>query len=147
MSFVVKSAGFSLPSIDRLQFLAGLEADGLARRNRNFGAGARIASDAGLARAHVEHAKSAQFNAVAGESAFFMLSKTVSTASSALVLVIPVRLTTSLMISSLITGVSRILVRIVILKLLMLREIAEIVNGGHSRKMTAPAEQFVIGDL
>src|SRR5258708_25088946 len=37
------------------------------------------------------------------ESAFFMLSKTVSTASSALVLVIPVRLTTSLMMSSLIT--------------------------------------------
>src|SRR3954468_14550174 len=37
-------------------------------------------------------------------SAFFMLSKTVSTASSALVLVMPVLLTTSLMISSLITG-------------------------------------------
>ncbi len=37
-------------------------------------------------------------------SAFFMLPKTVSTASSALVLVIPVRLTTSLMMSSLITG-------------------------------------------
>src|SRR6266853_5681925 len=36
--------------------------------------------------------------------AFFMLSKTVSTASSALVLVMPVLLTTSLMISSLITG-------------------------------------------
>src|SRR5712671_169355 len=36
--------------------------------------------------------------------AFFMLSKTVSTASSALVLVIPVLLTTSLMISSFITG-------------------------------------------
>src|SRR5208282_1356766 len=42
------------------------------------------------------------------ESAFFMLSKTVSTASSALVLVIPVRLTTSLMMSSLITGISRL---------------------------------------
>src|ERR1019366_5085082 len=39
------------------------------------------------------------------ESAFFMLSNTVSTASSALVLVIPVRLTTSLMMSSLITRV------------------------------------------
>src|SRR5438270_6250861 len=38
------------------------------------------------------------------DSAFFMLSKTVSTASSALVLVMPVLLTTSLMISSLITG-------------------------------------------
>src|SRR5208337_1731391 len=39
-------------------------------------------------------------------SDFFMLSKTVSTASSALVLVIPVLLTTSLMMSSLITGAS-----------------------------------------
>jgi hypothetical protein len=38
------------------------------------------------------------------DRAFFMLSKTVSTASSALVLVMPVLLTTSLMISSLITG-------------------------------------------
>src|SRR5205814_403371 len=37
----------------------------------------------------------------------FILSKTVSTASSALVLVIPVLLTTSLMISSLITGGSQ----------------------------------------
>src|SRR5438067_9804897 len=38
------------------------------------------------------------------DSAFFMLSKTVSTASSALVLVMPVLLTTSLIMSSLITG-------------------------------------------
>ena len=52
--------------INRLQFLAGFEADGYARRNGNFGAGARIASDAGLARAHVEDAEAAQFNAVAG---------------------------------------------------------------------------------
>src|ERR1035438_6896747 len=51
--------------VNRLQFLARLEADGLARRNRNFGAGPRISSDAGLARAHVEHAETAQFNAVA----------------------------------------------------------------------------------
>src|SRR5580704_17180090 len=41
------------------------------------------------------------------ESAFFMLSNTVSTASSAFVLVIPVRLTTSLMMSSLIKGCPR----------------------------------------
>src|ERR1700728_1564591 len=38
------------------------------------------------------------------DSAFFMLSKTVSTASSALVLVMPVLATTSLMMSSLITS-------------------------------------------
>ena len=52
--------------IDRLQFLAGLEADGLARRNRNFGASARIPPNACLARTHVEHTKTAQLNAVAG---------------------------------------------------------------------------------
>src|SRR5271157_1666752 len=61
--------------------------------------------------------------------AFFILSKTVSTANSALVLVIPVRLTTSLMMSSLITGIPR-LPRIVFLKLLMLRGIGQIVNRG-----------------
>src|SRR5579863_708880 len=41
-------------------------------------------------------------------SAFFMLSKTVSTANSALVLVMPVLATTSLMMSSLITEGSRV---------------------------------------
>ena len=40
-------------------------------------------------------------------SAFFMVSKTVSTAISAFVLVMPVRLTTSLMMSSLIKGCPR----------------------------------------
>src|SRR5208283_2739719 len=52
--------------VNRLQFLAGLEADGLAGRNGNFGSGARVASDAGLARTHVEHSETAQFNAIAG---------------------------------------------------------------------------------
>src|ERR1700690_332776 len=62
-------------------------------------------------------------------SAFFMLSKTVSTARSSFVLVIPVRLTTSLMMSSLITAapVSR---GYQLLKLLMLWDIRRIVNGG-----------------
>src|ERR1017187_589307 len=52
-------------SIDRLQFFSRLKAHGLARRNRHFGAGARVASDAGLTRAHVKHAKSAQLDAIA----------------------------------------------------------------------------------
>src|SRR5260370_9429451 len=52
--------------VDRLQCFAGLEADGLARRDGNFGAGARVASDAGLARAHIKHAETAQFDAVSG---------------------------------------------------------------------------------
>src|ERR1700730_1732076 len=51
--------------VDRLQLLAGLEANRLARRNRYLGAGARVAPYAGLARPHVKHSKASQFNAVA----------------------------------------------------------------------------------
>ena len=51
--------------LDRLQFLAGLEADGLAGRNVDLGAGARVAANAGLARAHGEDAEAAQLNAIA----------------------------------------------------------------------------------
>src|SRR5579863_7605374 len=47
-------------------------------------------------------------------SAFFMLSKTVSTANSALVLVMPVLATTSLIMSSLITSGSRTRFRVVL---------------------------------
>ena len=61
-----QSAGVNqLVSINRLQFFSWLEAHGLARRNRDFRAGARVASDAGLARTHIEHAKSTQLNAMA----------------------------------------------------------------------------------
>src|SRR5258708_74419 len=48
-----------LTSIDRLQFFPGLEPYGLARRNRDLGPGAGVASNAGLARTHIEYAKSA----------------------------------------------------------------------------------------
>src|SRR5580700_4104686 len=54
-----------LTSVDRLQFFPRLEAHRFAGRNRYFSSGARIASDAGFARAHVEHAKSPQLNAIA----------------------------------------------------------------------------------
>src|SRR5580658_302736 len=47
----------------RLQFLAGLEASGLARRDTNLLSSARVAADAGLARLYVEHAKAAEFDA------------------------------------------------------------------------------------
>src|SRR5579859_237563 len=50
--------------VDRLQLLAGFEAYGLARRNADLSAGARVASDARLPRPDVEHAKAAQFNAL-----------------------------------------------------------------------------------
>src|SRR5271165_6328948 len=51
--------------IHRLQFFAGFEAHGFAGRDRDFSAGARIASNAGLARAHIEDTEATQFNAVA----------------------------------------------------------------------------------
>jgi hypothetical protein len=60
--------------LDRLQFFARLEANGFARRYRNFGAGARIAPNAGFSRPHVEHAEAAELDAVAfGERALHAL--------------------------------------------------------------------------
>ena len=50
-------------TLERLQFLAGLEAHSLAGRDTNFLAGARIASYASLARTDIENAKAAQLNA------------------------------------------------------------------------------------
>jgi hypothetical protein len=47
---------------ERLQFLAGLEAHCLARRDADFLAGARIAADARFTRAHVEHTEAAQLD-------------------------------------------------------------------------------------
>src|ERR1022692_4700147 len=83
-------------------------------------------------------------------SAFFMLSKTVSTASSALVLVIPVRLTTSLMMSSLITAVPR-LPRIGTPQVIDAKgDKRDCQPGDQSRNMAAPAEanlQSVICNL
>src|SRR5256885_1270012 len=52
-------------SVNRLQLLSWLEAYGFAGRDRNFRAGARVPSDAGLSRPYVEHAKAPQFNAIA----------------------------------------------------------------------------------
>src|ERR1700731_227810 len=49
-------------SSERLQFLAGLEAHSLAGRDADFLAGARISSNAGLARADVEYAEAAQLD-------------------------------------------------------------------------------------
>src|ERR1700692_3688777 len=52
-------------SINRLQFLAWLEAHSLARRNGNLRARARVAANPALARAPIENAKSSQLNAIA----------------------------------------------------------------------------------
>src|SRR5690349_8036403 len=58
-----KTAGSQQPLVDGLQLLPRFEAHGLARRDADFSASTGIASDAGFARAHIEDAKSAQFNA------------------------------------------------------------------------------------
>ncbi len=57
--------------VQQVQFLAGLEPDGLAGSNADFGAGAGVAPDAGLAGLDVEDAKAAQLDAVVlGERLF-----------------------------------------------------------------------------
>ncbi len=50
--------------LDRLQFLAGLEAHGFARRYRNFRARPWVAPNASFAGPHVEHAEAAEFDAI-----------------------------------------------------------------------------------
>ena len=54
-----------LGALEALEFFAGLEADGLARGNIDFLAGAGIAADAGLARLDAENAKAAKLDALA----------------------------------------------------------------------------------
>src|SRR6202140_3159197 len=73
-------------------------------------------------------------------SAFFMLSKTVSTASSALVLVMPVLATTSLMMSSLITRRLRSVEDFVPQVIDAKGDREDCQWGLLSHKMTAPAE-------
>src|ERR1051326_6334365 len=51
--------------VDGLEFLSRLEAHGFSGRNVHLCAGARVAADTGLARAHVKDSKSAQLNALA----------------------------------------------------------------------------------
>ena len=54
-----------LLGVEEVEFLAGLEADGLAGGDSDLGSGAGIAADSGFARADVEDAKSSQLDAVA----------------------------------------------------------------------------------
>ena len=49
-----------------MELFAGLEADGFSGSDADLSAGARIAADAGFARADAEDAESAQLDAVAG---------------------------------------------------------------------------------
>src|SRR3569833_1055696 len=48
-----------------MQLLARLEANRFTGRDADFGAGSRIATDAGFARANAEHSETTQFNALA----------------------------------------------------------------------------------
>src|SRR6516225_6140945 len=51
--------------LEALQFFTRLKAHGLARRDADFFAGARIAPDAGLARFHAENTEFPQLDALA----------------------------------------------------------------------------------
>ena len=54
-----------LCGFDALEFFAGFEADGFARRDADFFAGAGVAADAGFAGLDAEDAKAAEFDALA----------------------------------------------------------------------------------
>jgi len=57
--------------LERLQFFSGFETHSFAGRYADFLPGARVAADAGLARADVEHAEAAQLDAISlAQSAF-----------------------------------------------------------------------------
>jgi hypothetical protein len=60
------AAGF-----DRVQFLARLETHRFAGCDADLGSGAGIATDAGLASANAENAKSAQFDTLTGSQGLF----------------------------------------------------------------------------
>src|SRR5262249_5995447 len=51
--------------VDGLQLFPRLKTHGLAGRNVDFSAGARVTADARLTRAHIEYAEAAQFNTLA----------------------------------------------------------------------------------
>lgn len=57
--------------VEQMQFLPWLEADGASRRDWNFGARSRVASNAGFPGLDAEHAKAAQFDAISGSERIF----------------------------------------------------------------------------
>jgi hypothetical protein len=67
---IEKAPGRELLSVEHVQLFTGLETHSLTRRDAHLRTGPGIASNAGLARANIEDAKAAQFNALAlGQSA------------------------------------------------------------------------------
>ena len=57
--------------MQRLQFLAGLEADRFAGRNRHFRTRAGIAPDAGFAGTYLENSESPKFDTLLPSQCFF----------------------------------------------------------------------------
>jgi hypothetical protein len=57
--------------LQRLQILAGLEAYGLSGRDIDFGTGAGVSPDAGLARFYREDAEASQLNPIIGLEGIF----------------------------------------------------------------------------
>jgi hypothetical protein len=107
MSDRLNTAERSVGLLDRLEAPARLELHNLAGLDCDLGAIARATPNTGLARAQVKDGESAKLDALARARACFILSKMLSTAASALRLEIPVRPTTSLMMSSLIKAPAR----------------------------------------
>jgi hypothetical protein len=58
-----------------MKFFAGLEPDGFSRGDAHLGASPRVSADACFARADTEHAKSAQFDALAGRKGLLQAFK------------------------------------------------------------------------
>ena len=69
--FVNRLFGTLDAGVECVQLLAGLEAYGFAGGDADFGAGARIATDAGLARADAEDAETAEFDTFSCCEGFF----------------------------------------------------------------------------
>jgi hypothetical protein len=61
--------------VKRVQFLAGLEANCLAGGDADLSAGSWISADAGFPGPNTEHAKTAQFNTLAGGESLFQALK------------------------------------------------------------------------
>src|ERR1700683_4922865 len=62
---IVRGSGLSNRRRERLKFLSGFKADGLAGRDADLLAGAGVAANAGLAALHIEDTEAAEFDAIA----------------------------------------------------------------------------------
>ena len=68
---IVVGMTFVVSVVVRLEFLAGLEADGFAGGDRNFFARSWVSPNTSLAGFYDKHPKAAQFNSLASGQCFF----------------------------------------------------------------------------